>query len=415
MEDRILAVLQEKLEHLEYQLAVLADPAQKFTLEKQISECKEEIAKRTANRVHEPKQPLESDIFRAFRERVRKEFGDHRLSKTKDIKLKQVGKTQGLSGIEIEKIIEQERSAIEEKRKSYRELLEAYIEERAPEAEAKKSLGEFKEEIGLMDWEVREIYQSVFNCKEELGKGIFLEMVAIPGGKFMMGSNENDREKPIHEVTVPSFYMGKYPVTQEQWQAIAQLEKIEIDLDPNPSYFKGDKKPVDSVSWNMGVEFCKRLSRLTGKNYRLPSEAEWEYACRAGTTTEYYFGDNLDPSIANYGQNSGGTSLVGGFPPNSFGLYDMHGNVWEWCLDDWHSDYNGCPTDGSAWLNKNNSQEGRKYKCLRGGAWDFDPRYCRSAYRSNDDIGNYNVGFRPVFSVQGSSFPLNLFPSFPSD
>ena len=109
----------------------------------------------------------------------------------------------------------------------------------------------------------------------------------------MMGSNERDDEKPIYEVTVSSFYMGKYPVTQEQWQAIAQLDKIDIDLDPNPSYFKGDKKPVDNVSWDMGVEFCKRLSRLTGKNYRLPSEAEWEYACRAGATTEYYFGDSL--------------------------------------------------------------------------------------------------------------------------
>ena len=414
MEDRVLTILQKKLEELVYQRIVLADPAQRFTLQEQIRECEEEIAKRTAKRVDEPKETLESDAFKAFRERVRKEFGDHRLSKTKEIKLKQVGKTQGLAEKEVEKIIEQEKSAIEENRRSYRELLEAYIEEGAPEAEVKKSLEEFKEEIGLKDWEVREIYQSVLNLKEDLGKGIFLEMVAIPRGKFMMGSNEYDREKPIHEVIVSPFYMGKYPVTQEQWRAIAQLEKIEIDLDPNISYFKGDKKPVDSVSWDMGVEFCKRLSRLTGKNYRLPSEAEWEYACRAGTTTEYYFGDSLDPSMANYCGNLGGTSLVGRFPPNGFGLYDMHGNVWEWCLDDWHDNYNGCPTDGSAWLNRNNSQEGRKLKSLRGGAWLSDPRDCRSACRTYDDDYPY-VGFRPALSFQDSSFPLNLFPSFPSD
>jgi formylglycine-generating enzyme required for sulfatase activity len=415
MEDKILTMWQKKLEYLEYQRALTADPVQIFALQEQISECKEEIAQRTANRVDERKEPIESDIFSAFRERVRKEFGDHRLSKTKDIKLKQVGKTQGLPEKEVEKIIEQEKSTIEGNRRSYRELLEAHIEQRDPEAEVKKSLGEFKEEIGLKDWEVIEIYQSVLNLKEDLGKGIFLEMIAIPGGKFMMGSDEYDWEKPIHEVTVSSFYMGKYPVTQEQWQAIAQLEKIEIDLDPNPSYFKGDKKPVDGVSWNMGVEFCKRLSRLTGKNYRLPSEAEWEYACRAGTTTKYYFGDSLDPSMANYGQNLGGTSLVGRFPPNGFGLYDMHGNVWEWCLDDWHQNYHGCPTDGSAWLNRNDSQEGRKLKCIRGGSWNGDPRYCRSAYRGNLDGAYSNVGFRPAFSFQDSSFPFNLFPSFPSD
>ena len=237
------------------------------------------------------------------------------------------------------------------------------------------------------------------NCKEDLGKGIFLEMVAIPGGKFMMGSNENDDEEPIHEVTVSPFYMGKYPVTQEQWKAIAQLEKIEIDLDPDISNFKGDKQPVDGVLWDMGVEFCKRLSGLTCKNYRLPSEAEWEYACRAGTTTKYYFGDNLDPSMANYGRNLGSTSLVDRFHPNAFGLYDMHGNVWEWCLDDWHNNYVGCPTDGSPWLNRNSSREGRRLKCMRGGSWYLDPQYCRSASRYGIECVSGLVGFRPVFSL----------------
>ena len=214
---------------------------------------------------------------------------------------------------------------------------------------------------------LREFRQKYLTYQENLGKDIILEMVAIPGGKFMMGSNERPDTKPIHEVTVSPFYMGKYPVTQKQWKAIAQLPKIEIDLDPNISSFKGDKKPVDSATWDMAMEFCKRLSKLTGKNYRLPSEAEWEYACRAGTTTKYHFGDNPNPSLANYGQNLGGTSSVGSFPPNSFGLYDMHGNVWEWCLDDWQREYNNRSLDGGAWFSDDDSHEGGK--CLRGGSW----------------------------------------------
>ena len=156
----------------------------------------------------------------------------------------------------------------------------------------------------------------------------------------------------------------------------------------------------------MGVEFCKRLSRLTGKDYRLPSEAEWEYACRAGTTTKYYFGDNLDPGMANYGGNLGGTSLVDRFPPNGFGLYDMHGNIWEWCLDDWHGDYGGCPTDGSAWTNSNNFQEERRLRCLRGGSWKNPPRRCCSAYRSTYDDDLDLIGFRPAFSLQDSCLPF---------
>src|SRR5579883_507449 len=144
--------------------------------------------------------------------------------------------------------------------------------------------------------------------REDLGKGIGLEMVAIPGGKFLMGAPEGeevscDNERPQHEVTVQPFLMGKYPVTQAQWKAVAALPKIDRDLKPDPSRFKGDNRPVESVSWYEAVEFCDRLSVHTNRQYHLPSEAEWEYACRAGTTTPYYFGETVTNELANYHQD----------------------------------------------------------------------------------------------------------------
>ncbi|MHC5825746.1 MAG: formylglycine-generating enzyme family protein, partial [Nostoc sp.] len=178
------------------------------------------------------------------------------------------------------------------------------------------------------------------NFVENLGNGITLEMVQIPGGTFMMGSPEGeaervDNESPQHEVKAPGFFMGKYAVTQAQYQAIMGI---------NPSNFKGEKLPVEQVSWDDAVEFCKKLSQKIGKTYRLPSEAEWEYACRAGTTTPFYFGKTITTDLVNYngnfpygsarpGKYRQTTTNVGIFPPNSFGLYDMHGNVWEWCQD----------------------------------------------------------------------------------
>ncbi|MFO5440741.1 MAG: SUMF1/EgtB/PvdO family nonheme iron enzyme, partial [Dolichospermum sp.] len=170
---------------------------------------------------------------------------------------------------------------------------------------------------------------------EDLGNGVKLEMIAIPGGTFWMGSPTNEAERnndegPQHQVTVPSFFMGKYPLTQAQYQAI---------IGNNPSYFKGNNRPVERVIWNDAVTFCQKLSQKTGKNYRLPSEAEWEYACRAGTKTPFSFGDNITPDLVNYdgnypyksapkGKYREQTTDVGTFPPNAFGLYDMHGNVW---------------------------------------------------------------------------------------
>ena len=220
---------------------------------------------------------------------------------------------------------------------------------------------------------------------EDLGNGVTLDMVAIPGGKFMMGSPEGEgekREKPQHEVTVQSFFMGKYPITQAQYQQV---------MGKNPSDFKGDKRPVECVSWDDAVEFCQRLSKQTGKEYRLPTEAEWEYACRAGTTTAYYFGKSITKKQANYRRNE--TTAVGEYLPNAFGLYDMHGNVWEWCEDDWHEDYENAPTNGSAWY-----LESSRKKVIRGGSWFDIPIYSRSAYRFSFSCGvrSLNSGFRVV-------------------
>jgi len=254
---------------------------------------------------------------------------------------------------------------------------------------------------------------------EDLGKGIILEMVSIPGGTFMMGSptfmmafmmgspdNEGDAdEKPQHQVKISPFFMGKYAVTQAQWKVVAALPKIKIDLNLDPSYFKGTNRPVENVNWHEAQEFCQRLSKKTGKTYRLPSEAEWEYACRAGTTTPFHFGETITTDLVNYNGNSTYASApkgiyreettdVGSFPPNAFGLYDMHGNVWEWCADPWHDNYNNAPSDGSVWESGGNDQ----FRLLRGGSWGSNPRNCRSALRYRLESGSrwWVFGFRVV-------------------
>jgi formylglycine-generating enzyme required for sulfatase activity/serine/threonine protein kinase len=251
---------------------------------------------------------------------------------------------------------------------------------------------------------------------EDLGNGVLLEMVYIPGGTFMMGSPKTEKgreawnkgsESPQHQVTVKPFLMGKYPITQAQWQAV---------MGKNPSHFKGDNRPVEMVSWHDCVEFCKRLYDKTGKAYRLPSEAEWEYACRAGTTTPFYFGETITTDLANYdgdftyasgpsGVYRGETTDVGSFPPNAFGLYDMHGNVWEWCADLWHGNYEGAPTSGSAWLENKSDKGNLEYLIIsnvavtrlpRGGSFDLNPLVCRAALRDGDTSVNHNgsIGFR---------------------
>ncbi|CCI28597.1 conserved hypothetical protein [Microcystis aeruginosa PCC 9809] len=270
-------------------------------------------------------------------------------------------------------------------------------------------------------WVIKKEKRQAEGIVEKLAEGVELELMEIPSGTFMMGTEDEEiarlvkkfgwdgfrREKPPHPVTVSSFYMGRYPITQAQWQAIAATAKIDIDLETNPSHFKGDELPVERVNWYEATEFCKRLSRETKREYRLPSEAEWEYACRAGTTTAFHFGETITADLANYratetyadeptGEYRGETTPVGYFQvANAFGLYDMHGNVWEWCADTWHNNYYGAPTDGSAWTK--NGDDNRSP--LRGGSWFSNPYDCRSAYRLTDflrRVSYFSGGFRVV-------------------
>jgi len=247
---------------------------------------------------------------------------------------------------------------------------------------------------------------------EDLGNGVALEMVAIPAGEFLMGAAANeqsasDNGTPQHRVKVPEFSVGKFAVTQAQWSQVAGLPKVKVDLNLDPSNFKGAKRPVEQVSWEQAVEFCERLSQKTGKTYRLPSEAEWEYACRAGTTTPFYFGETITSDLVNcngiipYGNAPEGeyrqqTTEVGTFPPNGFGLYDMHGNVLEWCADPWHGNYQDAPTDGSVWTTNGDNER----RVIRGGSWFNLPVNCRSAYRypSSPRVTDISIGFRIVCS-----------------
>jgi formylglycine-generating enzyme required for sulfatase activity len=219
--------------------------------------------------------------------------------------------------------------------------------------------------------------------------GVPLEMICAPGGRFKMGSPKgkgHDGEKPRHDVTVPAFYIGKYQITQRQWNAV---------MDKYPSHFTGFDLPVENISWNDAKRFCEKLSQATGKAYRLPSEAEWEYACRAGTKGDC--AGDLD-AMAWYGKNAENkTHPVGQKQPNAFGLYDMHGNVWEWCEDLWHDRYDGAPTDGSAWL----SGEGIQSRVIRGGSWRDGGFRIKSFTRLPKFHHNHHsyLGFRVVVSA----------------
>jgi len=282
-----------------------------------------------------------------------------------------------------------------------------------------------------------------------------IPLVIIPAGSFLLGSpgDEPGRSKaegPQREVTLAAFWMAQTPITQAQWREVAGWEKVERELNPDPSHFKGDNRPVEQVSWFDAMEFCHRLSHRTGKNYTLPSEAQWEYACRAGSTTPFHFGPTISTEVANYdgnytyGQGERGisrerTTGVAIFPANPWGLYDMHGNVWEWCLDAWHNSYEGAPADGSAWEadRLGESQDGccaagrgttsprsavrptassaartaaattsvsasvasdppDAGRLLRGGSWASHPANCRSAFRLSfhPDNRNFPFGFR---------------------
>jgi formylglycine-generating enzyme required for sulfatase activity len=263
-------------------------------------------------------------------------------------------------------------------------------------------------------WQIKKETILVQGYEEKLAEGIGLRLVQIPAGSFQMGSPDTEAERasvegPQHLVQLQSFFLGQTPVTQAQWKLVAGWPKVGVDLNPTPSHFKGDNRPVERVSWEEAMEFCQRLSQRTKHAYTLPSEAQWEYACRAGTRTPFAFGDTLTPDLANYdakytyGSGPKGvyrkeTTDVGSSPANAWGLHDMHGNVWEWCLDHWDDTYEGAPVDGSAWT----SVAGQQQRLLRGGSWLGISRCCRSACRHwgrrdarGDDVGFRLCGFPP--------------------
>ncbi len=246
---------------------------------------------------------------------------------------------------------------------------------------------------------------------EDLGQGITLDMVSLPAGVFQMGSTDQESEKPIHQVRVSAFHIGRFPVTQAQWRAVASYPKVTRDLKLEPSFRKDDHRPVEQVSWEDAVEFCERLSQKTGKQYRLPSEAEWEYAARATTSTPFAFGDTVTADLVNYdgnfpfasapkGKYWNETTRVGSLgAANLFGLFDMHGNVNEWCLDTWNPNYKGAPANATPWINPTESK-----RVVRGGSWITGAVNCRSASRASRpmDARNGYTGFR-VILVEGSN------------
>jgi len=231
--------------------------------------------------------------------------------------------------------------------------------------------------------------QTVTNSRSitlEVGNGAKMDFVLIPAGTFMMGAEDSrPDEKPVTKVSISKpFYFGKYEVTQEQWQAV---------MGSNPSYYKGTNLPVEQVSWNAAQGFLTNLNdRVKGYRFRLPTEAEWEYACRAGTTTRYSFGDG-DAALPEYGWFTGNgerkTHPVGEKKPNPWGLYDMHGNVWEWCQD-WYG-----PLPGGRVTDPRGPVFGIN-RVFRGGSWGIAASRCRSAYRVWNKPGyrDYTLGFR---------------------
>ncbi len=267
-----------------------------------------------------------------------------------------------------------------------------------------------------------------------LGNGITLELVRVSAGRFQMGGNEQSDEQPIHEASSPyarfrgllggneqsdeqpihevqlkEFLIGKYAVTNSQWQAVMKA-KGSANCDKK---FQGDLQPVVGVSWTESREFCQKLAQQSGRAVRLPTESEWEYACRAGTTTPFAFGKNITTDQVNYngnypygdapkGKYREVTVNVDSFKPNVWGIYQMHGNVWEWCADDWHDNYNGAPADSRIWIKDiKNYEAPETLKLLRGGSWNLHAIFCRSSFRTWYSARSqyYGIGFRVVFAL----------------
>ena len=255
---------------------------------------------------------------------------------------------------------------------------------------------------------------TVVTCgKERLNDEVLLDLVRVPAGEFMMGSPDDEEgreedEGPQHLVSVPEFWMGQYPVTQQEWEIVAGWSPVKLELKSHPSKFVGPRQPVEQVSWYEAMEFCQRLSLHTGRYYRLPTESEWEYACRAGTTTPFHFGPTLSDKYSNYraievygpgkpGEYRKETVSVDHFQvTNDFGLCDMHGNVWEWCLNPWTVEADRIPTQNVVMKDAE-----RTHRIMRGGSWVYNPQKCRSAHRGHNvpSAQFSDLGFRIVLDL----------------
>ena len=244
---------------------------------------------------------------------------------------------------------------------------------------------------------------------ERLGQRAVLHMVQIPPGTFMMGApadeaGSNDAERPQRRVTVPPFCLGRYPVTITQWRAVMGAVPPAMKT-LNKAFMASGRQPVVRVSHDDAEAFCRALSRKTRRDYRLPAEAEWEYACRAGTITPFAFGEAITRDVVSHDGEV--QRLAGGNPvtvpvgslgvANGFGLFDMHGNVWEWCRDSWHRDYQGAPIDGSAW------RSDERTRVLRGGSWYSPAKLCRAASRAlgreTNSVRSREIGFRVAMAA----------------
>jgi formylglycine-generating enzyme required for sulfatase activity len=319
-------------------------------------------------------------------------------------------------------------AAMAEQQEQQRKLLAAKAElayrveqERARKQLASRAAAELAQQLPTATSPVADA-EGVLRDRFLDGTGEGPELVLIPTGRFQMGSPEHERkiamaagsqkswlerETPQHWVGIEySFALGRHPVSVGEWRQFARVtgwvSQSETDWD-KPGFAQSERHPVVGVSWHDAQLYLQWLIEQTGQFYRLPSEAEWEYACRAGSKSAFSFGDEISTEHANYdghytyngsarGQYRGGTSAAGDFAPNPWGLYDMHGNVWEWMQDAVHDNYEGAPADGSAWEEGGDASR----RILRGGSWLYNPRYLRSALRNgfSSALSNDIVGFR---------------------
>jgi formylglycine-generating enzyme required for sulfatase activity/tRNA A-37 threonylcarbamoyl transferase component Bud32 len=304
--------------------------------------------------------------------------------------------------------IKQEIERIEAERRKQKQLEREREQEKVKERERQVQI-QAQKQAQIKVQKEKEAAERLAEAKRrelsvDLGNGVKLELVRVPAGKFMMESNEYDSEKPIHEVRLTEFLIGKYEVTNAQWKAVMKKQGS-ANCDKK---FQGDLQPVVGVSWHEARAFCAKVSQQSGRAVRLPTEAEWEYAARGANQSkgyEYAGSNNLD-EVGWYGEDSskGSTHPVGKKTKNELGIYDMSGNVWEWCLDEWHDSYADKPdriksNGNEAWGDLNMDDNDNRFRLLRGGSWSYYARNCRSANRSGGNAryqGNY-VGFWVIF------------------